>query len=77
MFGLSSSSSYAVLALSSLSGAGDSWILARDLAAAIDCALSRDGGLFPNVDTAADKKKRSNTFRLSAAHPAPNYPDRP
>ena len=39
MFGLSSSSSYAVLALSSLSGAGDSWILARDLAAAIDAPL--------------------------------------
>lgn len=39
MFGLSSSSSYAVLALSSLSGAGDSWILARNLAAAIDAPL--------------------------------------
>lgn len=39
MFGLSSSSSYAVLALSSLSGAGDSWILARDLAAAIEAPL--------------------------------------
>ena len=39
MFGLSSSSSYAVLALSSLAGAGDSWILARDLAAAIDAPL--------------------------------------
>lgn len=39
MFGLASSSSYAVLALSSLSGAGDSWILARDLAAAIDAPL--------------------------------------
>lgn len=39
MFGLSSSSSYAVLALSSLSGAGDRWILARDLAAAIDAPL--------------------------------------
>ncbi len=39
MFGLSSSSSYAVLALSSLSGAGDDWILARNLAAAIDAPL--------------------------------------
>lgn len=39
MFGLSSSSSYAVLALSSLAGAGDSWILARNLSAAIDAPL--------------------------------------
>ena len=39
MFGLSSSSSYAVLALSSLSRAGDAWILARNLAAAIDAPL--------------------------------------
>jgi Rrf2 family protein len=39
MFGLSSSCSYAVLALSSLAGTGENWILARDLAAAIDAPL--------------------------------------
>jgi Rrf2 family protein len=39
MFGLSSSSSYAVLALSSLAGEGENWILARDLAAAIEAPL--------------------------------------
>lgn len=39
MFGLSSSSSYAVLALSCLAGKDEDWILARDLAAAIDAPL--------------------------------------
>ena len=39
MFGLSSSSSYAVLALASLAGTGDRWVLARDLAEAIDAPL--------------------------------------
>ena len=39
MFGLSTSSSHAVLALSCLAGEGARWILARDLAAAINAPL--------------------------------------
>lgn len=39
MFGLSSSSSYAVLALSCLAGEGERWILARNLAEAIAAPL--------------------------------------
>jgi len=39
MFGFSGSSSYAVLALSCLAGESERWILARDLAAAIDAPL--------------------------------------
>ena len=39
MLGLSSASSYAVLALANLTGPGEGWTLARDLAAAIDAPL--------------------------------------